>query len=420
LNLGYVYPHHSFKRGYYHIICPMSGADPFWTTSFLTNLCSYSITITMIIKRTYDLDNLTKKNKVLIIYGARRVGKTTLLRDFLKKSPLKYKLDTGENIRLQELFNKKDIREILEYTEGYELIAIDEAQYIRKIGEALKIIVDYAKNIYVIATGSSSFELSGQIGEPLTGRKRTLILYPFSMSELHDIYNRFELKERLKEFLIFGTYPEVVTAKTRNEKIEILEELVNSYLLKDILAFDKIKSSATLLDLLRLLAFQIGQLASLNELATQLSINIKTVQRYIDLLEKNFIIKKIGGFSKNLRKEITSKSKYYFIDNGIRNAIISNYNINLRNDKGALWENFFVMEKLKKSAYKRIMPVSYNFWRTYEGQEIDLIEIINGNIIAYEIKYRAKSVKIPQTWKKYYPDAKFFTVTPENFLDFLL
>ena len=372
------------------------------------------------IKRAYDLKNLIKKNRVLVLYGARRVGKTTLLKDFLSKTTLKYKLDTGENIKLQELFETEDINRILEYTENYELIAIDEAQYLKNIGKALKMIVDYSKDIYVVVTGSSSFELQGQIGEPLTGRKKTFLLFPLSIPELHTIYNTFELKEHLEDFLIFGSYPEVITSKTKNEKIEILEELVNSYLLKDILSFERVKSSSILLNLLRLIAFQVGKLVSINELSTQLKIDIKTAQRYLDLLEKTFVIKKLEGFSRNPRKEVTSKCKYYFIDNGIRNAVISNYNpLNLRNDKGALWENFFVMEKIKKTTYERNLPVSYKFWRAYGGQEIDLIEISNEEIKAYELKYQKQKVKIPPLWQKNYSGAKFNVVTKDNFLEFL-
>ncbi len=375
----------------------------------------------MFIQREYNLNKLIKKNKVLIIYGARRVGKTTLLKEFLNKTELKYKFDSGENIRLQELFHKKDITEIQEYLEGYELFALDEAQYIKNVGEILKLVVDYCNNIYVIATGSSSFELSGQIGEPLTGRKRTLILYPLSIKELNNFYNRYELKENIEKFLIYGTYPEVITTNNRKEKIEILEEIVNSYLLKDILSFEKIKSSITLLNLLRLLAFQIGQLVSLNELAVKLKIDVKTVQRYIDLLEKTFIIKKIEGFSKNMRNVITSKAKYYFIDTGIRNALISNFNkIEERNDFGQLWENFFVIERIKKLTYERIMPVSYHFWRTYNGQEVDYIEIIDNNITAYEIKWKKDKLKIPAKWKENFSEKNIILINKENFLNYLL
>ncbi|WP_035586665.1 ATP-binding protein [Hippea jasoniae] len=374
----------------------------------------------MYIQRAYDLEKLIKKNRVLIIYGARRVGKTTLVKEFLNKTSYKYKFDTGDNILLKELFEKADLKKIKEYCEGYQLIAIDEAQYINNIGKALKIIVDYVDDIYVIATGSSSFDLINKTGEPLTGRKRTILLYPFSLSEVYGVYNRYELKERIEDFLIFGMYPEVVLAKDRQEKIEILQELVNSYLLKDILSFEKMKSSTLLLDLLRLLSFQVGQLVSLSELAVNLHVDVKTVKRYLDLLQKSFIIRKVEGFGRNLRKEISSKSKYYFIDNGIRNAVIMNFNpLNLRDDVGGLWENFIVMEKIKKATYARI-PALYYFWRTYSGEEIDLVEVSDGKIHAFEMKYTPKHTKIPKSWQKYYSDAEFDVIHADNFTDFLL
>jgi len=375
----------------------------------------------MIFERIYKPEELIQQGKALIIYGPRRVGKTTLLELFLQKTSLRYKLDFGDNIKIQQLFSSQDFNAILEYAEGYNLIALDEAQYIPNIGMGLKILVDQLPSLYVIATGSSSFELAGQVGEPLTGRKRTLILYPLSQKELNSIYTRYELKEKLHDFLIFGTYPEVVTAKTRQQKIEILEELVYSYLLKDILALDKIKSSKTLADLLKLLAFQIGNLVSLNELAVQLKVDVKTVGRYLDLLEKSFVIKKIPGFSKNLRKEITTKAKYFFVDNGIRNGIMSQYNpLDLRGDTGSLWENFIVMERIKKLTFERTMPVSFYFWRTYNGQEIDLIEQREDGIFAYECKYSQQKVKTPGLWLKNYPESHFTVINKTNYLDFLL
>ncbi|MDQ7032757.1 MAG: DUF4143 domain-containing protein, partial [Desulfonauticus sp.] len=251
--------------------------------------------------------------------------------------------------------------------------------------------------------------------------KRTLILYPLSQKELSSVYTRYELKEKLQDFLVFGTYPEVVTAKTRKEKIEILEELVSSYLLKDILAIDKIRSSRTLFDLLKLLSFQVGNLVSLSELAGQLKVDVKTVGRYLDLLEKSFVIKKIQGFSQNLRKEITSKAKYFFVDNGIRNGVISQYNpLDLRNDIGNLWENFIVMERIKKLTFDREMPVSFYFWRTYCGQEIDLVEQREQGLFAYECKYSQQKIKLPKTWAKNYPHSHFTVITKDNYLDFLL
>jgi len=232
------------------------------------------------------------------------------------------------------------------------LLAIDGAQNIPNIGMGPKIIVDHVPGIQIIVTGSSSFELAGQVGEPLTGRKQTLSLYPLAQSELLSANNKFELKEKLADLLVYGSYPEVVQAKNKEMRIETLTEIANAYLLKDILAFDRVKNSRVLLDLLKLLAFQIGSEVSLNELATQLGADVKTVQRYLDLLEKAFVILRLGGFSRNLRQEVVSKSKYYFLDNGIRNAVIAQFNsLDLRNDIGALWENFMIMERLKYRTY---------------------------------------------------------------------
>jgi uncharacterized protein len=373
-------------------------------------------------KRAYEpLDAHLRPNKVLVIYGPRRVGKTTLLTRFLKSTPLKYKLDSGENIRTQQILGSQDFSQILAYTEGYELVAIDEAQSIPNIGMGLKIIVDQEPGIRVIATGSSSFELAGQTGEPLTGRKRTLTLYPIALSELLTVFNRMELREKLPEFLIFGLYPEVLQAPTRAAKIEAITEIANSYLLKDVLAFDRIKNSRTLLDLLKLLAFQVGSQVSFNEMASQLGVDVKTVQRYLDLLEKAFVILRLGGFSRNLRNEVTTKSKYYFLDNGIRNALIAQFNVlDQRNDIGQLWENFVMVERLKRRNYYPLYANMY-FWRTYDQREIDLVEEREGRLFGYECKWSNKKPAIaPKGWLSTYPEAEFTVVHPDNFLDFVL
>lgn len=374
------------------------------------------------IQRAYQpLETYLQPNKVLVIYGPRRVGKTTLLESFLAQTTLRYKLDSGDNIRTQQILSSQDFGQILAYVEGYGLLAIDEAQGIPNIGMALKIIVDQTPGIRVIATGSSSFELAGQVGEPLTGRKRTLILYPFAQSELGSLYNRFELRERLEEFLIYGAYPEVVAAATAAAKIETISEIAYSYLFKDILAFDRVRSSRSLVDLLKLLAFQIGNEVSLNELATQLAMDVKTVGRYLDLLEKSFVIFRHGGFSRNLRSEVTSKAKYYFFDVGIRNALIAQFNpLNQRNDVGQLWENFVVVERMKRRAYGGIYANVY-FWRTYDGQEVDLVEEREGRLFGYECKWSTtKRVTVPRSWLGAYPEAEFTVITPENYLDFVL
>jgi len=367
-----------------------------------------------------DLGKYLKPNKVLVLYGARQIGKTTLLTDFLEKSNYKYRLDSGDNIRIQQILGSEDFDIIKEYAENYDLIAIDEAQRIPNIGAGLKILVDLIPNIKVIATGSSSFELAGQLGEPLTGRKRTLTLFPISQIELGQMYNKQELKHKLGEFLIYGSYPEVITAKSKEEKIQLLEELVNSYMLKDILELEKIKNSKVLLDLLRLLAFQVGNQVSLSELARQLGIDVKTVSRYLDLFEKSFIIYNLRGFSRNLRKEMVKKSKYYFYDNGLRNAIISNYNkIEQRDDIGALFENFVIIERLKKRAYHSIHANDY-FWRTWDQMEIDLIEEREGKLFGYEFKWNDKNTKAPKDWTKTYPDSLYQVIDQKNYLDFVL
>ena len=373
------------------------------------------------IPRFYDnLEKLIKAQKVLVIYGPRRVGKTTILKNYLNETPFKYKLEVGDNIRVQQILTSQDFTQILDFAQGYELIAIDEAQQIPNIGMGLKIIVDQIPDIRVIATGSSSFDLAHQIGEPLTGRKTTITLYPIAQLELLKVFNKYELKEKLPEFLIFGSYPEVVTSKSNKEKISILEEIVNSYLLKDVLSLEKIKGPKILLDLLKLLAFQIGNEVSLNELSGSLNVDVKTVARYLDLLEKTFVIIRVGGFSRNLRSEVTSKAKYFFLDNGVRNGVISQFNaLSERNDVGQLWENFVVIERLKKRSYEKIFG-NANFWRTYKQQEIDLVEERDGKLFGYELKWSVKKkVKVPKDWLINYPESKFSLITPENYLEFI-
>lgn len=374
------------------------------------------------IARFYDdLNPFLKTNQALIIYGPRRVGKTTLLENFIKNTTLKYKLDSGDNIRIQDLLGSQDFTRILEYAQGYELIVLDEAQYIPNIGMGIKILVDQVPNLKVIATGSSSFDLSNQIGEPLTGRKTTLTLYPIAQLELLLEHNSHESKEKLEEYLVFGSYPQVITAKTKEEKMRILEELVNSYIFKDILALQQIKGSKTLLDLLKLLAFQVGNEVSLNELSTNLAIDVKTVGRYLGLLEKAFVIFRLSAFSRNLRSEVRSKSKYFFFDNGIRNAVISQFNgFDSRNDIGGLWENFLMIERMKKRSYKHIHGYSY-FWRTYEQREIDLIEEREGKLFPYEFKWSTKNeILPPKDWMNSYPQSeKFSVITPHNYLEFI-
>jgi len=373
------------------------------------------------IKRYYDLEKLIEPNKVLIIYGPRRVGKTTLLDEFLSRTKLKYKLDSGDSFQVQQILSSQDFSQIIEYASDYELIAIDEAQQIPNIGMGLKILVDQVPGLRVIVTGSSSFDLAQKVGEPLVGRKRTLILFPFSQKELLEKYNRFEVKQNLEDFLVFGSYPEIITAETRKKKIDLLKELANSYLLKDVFSLGGIKGSKPVVDLLKLISFQVGNEVSLNELATQVHLDIKTVDKYLDILEKTFVLKRLSALSRNLRKEVRSKAKYYFYDNGVRNAIISQFNhLNSRNDAGFLFENFIVMERLKKQEYSSIYANNY-FWRTYTQKEVDFVEEREGKLFGYEFKWgKDKPVKEPKEWRGTYSNAEYKIISQENYLDFII
>lgn len=374
------------------------------------------------LERDYqNLDKYLEPNKVLVIYGPRRVGKTTLIKQYLKKTRLSYRLENGENLMVQRVLSSQDFALIKDFVGNHELLVFDEAQYIPNVGLGLKIIVDQCPQIRVIATGSSSFDLSGQVGEPLTGRKKTLLLYPLAQLEFARQVNKFDLRQQLPDFLVFGSYPSVSTAKSKKQKQEILEELSQSYLLKDLLALERLKSPQILMDLLKLLAFQIGSEISLNELATQLVIDVKTTGRYLDLLGKTFVIFKLQGFSRNLRKEITSKRKYYFIDLGIRNAIINNFNgLELRDDVGRLWENFLVIERLKTQEYKNHHGNFY-FWRTWDKQEVDWVEERGGVLHGYEFKWKDdKQIKSPRDWQKTYEKTTFQIVNRENYFKFLL
>jgi hypothetical protein len=373
-----------------------------------------------VIPRFYkSLETFCLPNKALIIYGPRRVGKTTTLRNYLAETSYRYRLDSGDNLAIRDLFASADFQAIKDYVAGYDLIAIDEAQKIPNIGETLKVMIDEVPNLRVIATGSSSFELAGQVGEPLTGRKITLTLYPIAQLELKELYNKHELKEQLERRLIYGSYPEVLVQPSIVQQRDCVMEIMQSYLLKDILALDRVKNSKVLFDLLRLLAFQLGNEVSYSELAQKLMIDGKTVARYLDLLEKSFVIYNLRGYSSNLRNEITRKSKFYFYDNGIRNALIANFNgIDIRNDVGSLWENFLVIERIKKQNYLKNYTNNY-FWRTWEKSEIDWVEEREGGLFAYEFKFGAKMPKAPKDWVEAYPKAHFVVVNQDNYLEFI-
>lgn len=372
-----------------------------------------------IFTRPIELNGVLEKNDVVVIYGARQVGKTTLVKEYLNTCNKKSAYYTGDDLEFADAVSKCSLEVFRKMFTGLSLIVIDEAQKIENIGRAVKLIVDNMDNVKFILTGSSSFDLANKTGETLTGRKTVLTLYPISQKEIVQNTSQFRLEKDLPEYLIYGSYPAVLTAKTYADKEEKLRELVNSYLLKDILAFNLVKSSKPIRDLLKLLAFQIGNEVSLNELASSLEIDKNTVARYIDLLEKSFVLFSFGGFSRNLRKEISKSQKYYFYDLGIRNSLIANLNpINLRNDIGQLWENFLVIERIKRNSYSKTYP-NYYFWRTYDKKEIDFIEETKGKLNAYEFKWTKNKASTPTEFLNTYKNSSFKLVCQDNYFEFV-
>ncbi len=366
-----------------------------------------------------NLKNLLKPGKVVVIYGARRTGKTTLLNEYLKTEPEPYLLVSGEDIIIQGYLSSQSIEKLKAFVGNNRLLVIDEAQKVQNIGINLKLIVDHIPGIRVIATGSSSFDLARSVGEPLTGRKNTLIQYPLAQLELAAMEQRHETDSRLENRLIYGTYPEIVLLQDNREREQYLKEIVSSYLYKDILELEGIRQSAKIGRLLQLIAFQIGKEVSYTELGTSLGMSKNTADHYLDLLEKAFVLRKLGGFSRNLRNEVTKNSRYYFVDNGVRNALINNFNpLELRNDPGELWENYLVMERLKRQEYLRETANNY-FWRTYTKKELDLVEERDGKLHGYEIKWGKARPGAPKEWTMGYPEATWNLISRDNYLTFV-
>ncbi len=365
--------------------------------------------------------NKLKVGKVLLVYGARRVGKTSLIRKCLQNTQLNFFEGTGDDIQLRDLLASQRASTIVSAFKNYDLVFIDEAQRIPEIGWGLKILVDSLPDLRIVVSGSSSFELSGQVSEPLTGRQTVMNLFTLSLLEIEKQFGGMHIIQQLENYLLYGMYPETLTAESSDEKKEYLVTLRNSYLFKDILELENVRNPSKLSDLLKLLAFQIGNEVSLNELSNSLGIAKQTVERYLDLLEKTFIIKKMSGFSNNLRKEVTKTHRYYFYDNGVRNAIISNFNTpDTRMDMGMLWENFCVMERLKTQEYQQLYTNNY-FWRTYDQQEVDLVEERDGKLHGFEFKWNKNKVaKAPRAWLNTYENATFDCVNANNFLEFLI
>jgi len=368
-----------------------------------------------------EFERKVRPNKVLILLGARRVGKTKLIQDYLETVPKEnYLALNGEDVNDAELLKERSVANYKRLLEGIEILAIDEAQHIPEIGLILKLIVDSIDGIKVIATGSSMFDMTNNLGEPLVGRKNTLYLFPLSQIEFSEFENYKQTTENLEQRLLFGGYPELEQYADWNDKQEYLYEIINSYLFKDILIYEGIKSSAKIYDLLKMIALQVGKEVSLQELGNQLQISKNTVERYLDLLSKVFVLYKINGFNRNLRKEITKSSRWYFYDNGIRNTLINNFNrLDMRNDVGELWENYLASERIKKQNYRKIKRENY-FWRTYDQQELDWLETENESIAGFEFKWNEnRKSKIPTAFAKAYPGATFEIINRQNYLDFI-
>jgi hypothetical protein len=357
--------------------------------------------------------------KVIVLYGPRQVGKTTLVTDLLAETALSHTYINADELTYREALASQNKRTLGELLGGSRLLVIDEAQRVPDIGLNLKILVDNNPQAAIVATGSASFDLARKVSEPLTGRKFTLVLYPVSYPELAATLGSFEAHAQLERWLVWGGYPAIVTAEPSMRE-RLLAELVGSYLYRDILELDGVRRAEKLVDLLRLLAFQIGQDVSLAELAANLALSRQTVERYLDLLEKVFVIFKIGGLARNLRKEISKSARYYFWDNGVRNSLIRNFNpLSLRNDVGQLWENYLMVERQKANQYADRLVNTY-FWRTYDQKELDCVEERAGELAGYEFKWQGQAR--PAARREFmaaYPGATVATITPENFTDFL-
>jgi len=366
------------------------------------------------------VNKLLDTRKVAVIYGARQTGKTTIAKEIIKETKLKTLKINADKDEYIDILSSKNLMKLKSLTHGYDLLFIDEAQRVPEIGLNLKILTDEIPSLKILVTGSSSLDIASKISESLTGRKQVYNLYPFAIQEIGSDKNRFEINQELEKSLIFGMYPEVYTTINMKDKIDLLIEISTSYLYKDILDLSNIKYHRKIKDLLRLLAFQIGSEVSLNELSNSLKISVDTVETYIDLLEKSFVIFRLSGFSRNLRKEITKRDKFYFYDLGIRNAVINNFNyLNLRNDKGGLWENFVILERKKYLENNREFANTY-FWRTYTGAELDYVEEEGGNLHGFEIKYSKIKKNPPKTWVREYKTATYKSINKDNYLDIIL
>ncbi|MBN2548543.1 MAG: ATP-binding protein [Anaerolineales bacterium] len=377
----------------------------------------------MKIKRSMleQLRDAITPGKVLVLYGPRQVGKTTLVMDLLASISLRSVFVNADELLYREALASQSRQRLGEVLGDAELLVIDEAQRVPDIGLNLKILVDSFPQAAILATGSASFDLANKISEPLTGRKITFTLYPVAYGEIQQTLGILEARAQLERWLVWGGYPAIITTGNPVIRQRLLGELVGSYLYRDILDFSGIRRADKISDLLRLLAFQIGQEVSIAELAASLALNRQTVEQYLDLLEKVFVIFKVGGFSRNLRKEVTKNSRYYFYDNGVRNSLIQNFNnLPLRNDVGQLWENYLMVERRKANQTAGRLVNAY-FWRTYDQKEIDCIEEYGGQLYGYEFKWQRGEIRrsTRAEFLQAYPNSQLLAVNQENFESFL-
>ncbi len=357
--------------------------------------------------------------KVIKLFGTRRVGKTILLEQIESEFKGRISVLNGDDINTERLLSERTVVNYRQLLSDIDLLIIDEAQNIKDIGQILKLMIDAVKHIAILVSGSSSFDLHNKTGEPLVGRSYEFELYPFSIHELLQKESFLNISKTIEDLLIFGNYPELIYINEFAKKQKYLSELVHSYLLKDILMIDGIKNASKMRDLLRLIAFQVGNMVSYDELGRQLGVSRNTVEKYLDLLSKTFIIYKLPSYSTNPRKEISKASKWYFYDNGIRNAIIGNFSsLPTRNDTGALWENFLISERIKHDRNTGIIA-QYFFWRNYASNEIDLIIENSGSLTAYEFKWSENKAKIPISFSKQYPQVDCKVISRNNIKEFL-
>ncbi len=368
-----------------------------------------------------QLKNALFPGKVLVLYGPRQVGKTTMVKDLLASISLRSKFINADELIYREALASQSRQRLGEVLGDAELLVIDEAQRVAEIGLNLKILIDSYPHAMILATGSASFDLANKISEPLTGRKLTFTLYPVSYPELKQTLGVIEARSQLERWLVWGGYPAIVTTDNQVFRERLLGELVGSYLYRNILDLEGVRRPEKIVDLLRLLAFQIGQEISIAEIAASLALNRQTVERYLDLLEKVFVVFRVGGFSRNLRKEVTKNPRYYFFDNGVRNSLIQNFNpLGLRNDVGQLWENYLLIERRKVNQIAGRSVNAY-FWRTYDQKEIDSIEEYEGKIHGYEFKWQSGDIRraTRNEFLAAYPDSSLTTIRQDNFESFL-